>query len=111
MQVVSLHTKLRNLLDSGILAMRSDPDLGHVFRGEGSYYLNQDKVEILADYKGPAPDGGEVTFEVPHDVAWIPRTKTMLAYAQADTGPFELMPEAVRTMMSAFKNKKRSSLQ
>lgn len=111
MQVMSLHTKLRNLLETGLLSLRSNPDDGHVFQGEGAYYFNHDKVEILPEYLGKAPDGSDTVFSVPHDIAWVPSTKTMLAYSQADTGPFEIMPEEMKKVVSSFKNKNRSSVQ
>lgn len=106
MQHVSLHVKLRNLLESGHLSLKSNPELGHVLAGEGSYYFGADKVQVIPDFVGPSPDGSGTEFTVPHDLAYVKETKTVLAYAPADSGPYEMMPESLRKMVQNFKTNK-----
>jgi hypothetical protein len=110
MQTLSLHVKLRNLLDSGILSLKSDPELGHVLPGEGSYYFGEDKIEILSGVRGKLPGEADVTLTIPSDVAWVPRTCMILAHAPTDTGPFEVMPAQLRKMVADFKHKNKNSI-
>jgi hypothetical protein len=112
MQQVSLFVKLRTLLDAGILSLQFDsgPESCQIFAGEGGYFYNGEKVEILADYTGTAPDGSEARYHEPHDIAWAPTSKTILASAVADTGPFELMPARLRSIVSKFKTKCKTSV-
>jgi hypothetical protein len=110
MQKLSLHTKLRSLLELGSLHLRQDPDLGHVLTGEGSYYMGDDKVEILANFHGTLPGDADITFSAPSDVAWIPRTGVIVAFALAEDEPFEIMPAPLRDVVSKFKQKQSSSL-
>lgn len=105
MQVLSIHSKLKILLEAGTISLKANPDLGHVFPGEGSYFFDDDKVEIISNYTGLVPDNSDVRLTEPHDMAWVPRTKTVLAYAPSDTGPFELMPTTLRNRVAAFKKK------
>jgi hypothetical protein len=110
MKVVSLHSKLKTLLGNGTIAIRSNPEHGHLFAGEGAYFFSDEKVEILPDYVGPAPDGSDLRFDVPHDIAWAPSTRTVLAYAESDTGEFEMMPEPLRKKVAAFNQKKNTTV-
>ena len=109
MQFLSLHVKLRQLLAAGVLSVRQDPDSCHVFSGEGSYYHGNDRVEILADYSGKLPGSDGETLSTPHDVAWNPNSKELLAYSPSDTGPFTQMPDELKKIVLSFKKKTLSS--
>lgn len=105
MQFLSLHVKLRHMLEVGVLSLRQDLDLGHVLPGEGSYYYGNDKVDVIANYTGKLPGLPLDSLSIPHDVAWVERTKTMLAYAPSETGPFTQMPDELKKLVSDFKKK------
>ena len=108
MLVTSLHVKLRSLLECGAVVVKPNVDNGSVFCGEGGYYYGQDRVDILSKCSGQLPDGSGIKLTVPHDIAWVPRTKTVIAYAPSDTGAFEQMPDELRRMVTVFNKKKRA---
>jgi hypothetical protein len=86
---LSVHTQLRQLEDLGVVEKRRDPSI-HLLPGEGRMFYKGNKVEFLTNVKGPAPDGSDIVLEELSDVAWCPRTKTLLAYAPTENEPFQL---------------------
>lgn len=99
---VSLHVKLRELQRCGVLELRRDPRR-HYFEGEGAYFFKDAPIRVEADVL--VPDAGlgevmkqdEVRFVKPHDVAWCPTHKTLLAYAPSfiDNEPPDREPAPV----------------
>lgn len=77
---LSLHAKMKELEQIGALGT-DVPSLPDPIKGEGRWTYKGQPVEILSDYTGPAPDGCGAKFKDPHDVAWCPSEKLMLAFS------------------------------
>ncbi len=103
MKTLSLYAKLRNLSDIGVLNLRYNPEMYHIFKGEGSYYYGDNPVQIVPDVVGRGPEGQ--FFTEPHDVAWVPATKTFLAASPSKVEPFEPIPQRLRSLLSKFRSK------
>lgn len=105
MQKTTLHTKLRAMTELGIISIKFEPEKGHVFPGEGSYYYNDEPVKIVPDFVGRSPDGSDVSWTTPHDIAFAPKQNQLLAWADAAPEPFQIMPTELRAMVSRYKKK------
>ncbi len=106
MKTLSLYAKLRNLHRTGILSLKFNPDLLHVYSGEGSYYYEDNPIEVVPDVTGKGPQGQY--FSEPHDVAWVPATGTFLAASPSKPEPFQLIPPELRKLVSNFRAKSAS---
>lgn len=96
MNHTSLHTKLRSLVELNVLEVKSDPER-HYFKGEGAYYYNDERIQVLADYTGPSPDGSDEFWNEPMDVAFAPKQKVVLASARRmPDEPFVPLTEPLR---------------
>jgi hypothetical protein len=104
MQTLSLYAKLRNLFDAGVLSLKADHDLCAVLEGEGTYYYGNEKVEVLSGVTAGESDN------TPLDIAWVPNSGVILAQAPTDTGPFEMMPPALRKIVASFKDSLKNSV-
>lgn len=91
---LSLHSKMREMHRVGILELRKNPAIHH-FPGEGRMYYKGHKVEYINEHTGPAPDGS-MDFDEPHDIAWVPALKYMVAYAESYHEPFIPLKEPLK---------------
>lgn len=83
---LSIAKQLKLLEDAGTVVVKP---LGyrHKLPGEGAYFFQGNPLEILSNFMGRERNSGpDLTFDKPHDVAWCPATKTVLATAITDTG-------------------------
>ena len=116
MKHLSLHVKLRNLVEAGALTVEQDYELRHVLKGEGSYRFKNKRIEVFSPYDpATAPKdlkelirNLQVTFAVPHDVAWSPSEKVLLAYAPTEHDQFTVMPDNLRKLVKNFRQKQLS---
>lgn len=99
MENISLHTRLRALVELNVLQIVANPDR-HFLKGEGAYHYKGNPIEILPDLVGPAPDNSGVKFDVPTDVAWCPKEKIMLTHARSIYEPFTPLEQPLRRRVS-----------
>jgi len=78
----------------GMLKKVFDPAVHH-FPTEGRLTYEGQRIEYLADYTGPSPDGSAEYFNVPHDVAWCPALGVVVAFAEAHQEPFRLLEKRI----------------
>lgn len=86
MEHLSLYARLRALQELNELTVVRDPDF-HL-EGEGELQYKGEKISIMADYVGPSPDNSGMKFTEPHDIAWLPSKKVVLAYGKSEHPPF-----------------------
>lgn len=92
---LSLFSKLKELEKIGTIELRKT-ESSHILKEDGRWHFQGHPIEVIADFVGPAPDGSDHKFKDPHDVAWCPETKTLLAWAEVHKEPFKLMPKTLR---------------
>lgn len=92
MDNLSLFSRLRTLLELGILTLVADPER-HYFAGEGTLKYNGHPISILSDYVGPSPDKSGDRIVIPHDIAWIPALNLILASGKSENIPFVPLKE------------------
>lgn len=86
---LSLFARMRELEKlGGDLTLEVDPSR-HYFPGEGRWKFKGKDLEFLVDYVGASPDGSKEGWKTPHDVAWCPGEKTVVAAAPTATERFE----------------------
>ena len=91
---LSLNSKLRELERRGDSLKKVRDPAVHLRPGEGRLEYKGSRIEYLIDYVGESPDGSGENLREPHDIAWSPKTNTVIATALAgDRGPFEPLSE------------------
>lgn len=96
---LSLQTKLNELQRraEGFEVVSSNEDS---IPGEGRLTYKGQRVEYVADYTSPREPSTQLdhllaadalSFSTPHDIAWSPTEKVVLAYAASQHGPFTLI--------------------
>lgn len=105
---VSLHIKLKEIHRFGGIELRRDPTR-HYFEGEGSYFYNNEPLQFETNVWTPGPHqrelaevlrASEISFNQPHDLAWCPQQKMLVAYAHSTTEEFS-MPDSHATETAA----------